>query len=64
MMISTDGKMKVELSGLSGEVLELGQTVVVKGGNVETTGTVVSLTRVARRRRSRSAATNTIWTSP
>ncbi len=45
MMISTDGKMKVELSGLSGEVLELGQTVVVKGGNVETTGTVVSLTR-------------------
>lgn len=64
MMISTDGKMKVELSGLSGEALELGQTVVVKGGNVETTGTVVSLTRVARRRRSRSAATNTIWTSP
>ena len=45
MMISTDGKMKVELSGLSGEALELGQTVVVKGGNVETTGTVVSLTR-------------------
>ena len=41
----TDGKMKVELSGLSGEALELGQTVVVKGGNVETTGTVVSLTR-------------------
>lgn len=37
MMISTDGKMKVELSGLSGEALELGQTVVVKGGNVETT---------------------------
>lgn len=45
MMISTDGKMKVELSGLSGEALELGQTVVVKGGNVETTGTVVSLIR-------------------
>ena len=45
MMLSTDGKMKVELSGLSGEGLELGQTVVVKGGNVETTGTVVSLTR-------------------
>lgn len=45
MMISTDGKMKVELSGLSGEALELGQTVVVKGGNVETTGTVVSLTQ-------------------
>ena len=45
MMISTDGKMKVELSGLSGKALELGQTVVVKGGNVETTGTVVSLTR-------------------
>ena len=45
MMISTDGKMKVELSGLSGEALELGQTVVVKGGNVESMGTVVSLTR-------------------
>ena len=45
MMLSTDGKMKVELSGLSGEGLELGQTVVVKGKNVETTGTVVNLTR-------------------
>ena len=45
MMISTDGKMKVELDNLSGEGLELGQTVVVKGKNVETTGTVISLTR-------------------
>ena len=45
MMLSTDGKMKVELSGLSGEGLELGQTVAVKGKNVETTGTVISLTR-------------------
>ena len=45
MVISTDGKMKVELSGLSGEGLELGQTVVVKGKDIETTGTVISLTR-------------------
>ena len=45
MVISTDGKMKVELSGLSGEGIELGQTVVVKGKDIETTGTVISLTR-------------------
>ncbi len=45
MVISTDGKMKVELSGLSGEGLELGQKVVVKGKDIETTGTVISLTR-------------------
>ncbi len=45
MVISTDGKMKVELSGLSGEGIELGQTVVVKGKSIETTGTVISLTR-------------------
>ena len=45
MVISTDGKMKVELSGLSGEGLELGQKVVVRGKNIETTGTVISLPR-------------------
>lgn len=45
MLLSTDGKMKVELSGLSGDLLELGQTVVVQGKKLETTGKVVSLTR-------------------
>lgn len=45
MLLSTDGRMKVELSGLSGELLELGQTVVVQGKKLETTGTVVSLTQ-------------------
>lgn len=45
MVISTDGRMKVELSGLPGDLLELGQSVSVKGRNVDATGTVVSLTR-------------------
>ena len=45
MVISTDGRMKVELSGLSGDLLELGQSVSVKGRNVDATGPVVSLTR-------------------
>ena len=45
MVISTDGRMKVELSGLSGDLLELGQSVSVKRRNVDATGTVVSLTR-------------------
>ena len=45
MIISTDGRMKVELSELSGELLELGQSVSVKGRNVDAVGTVVSLTR-------------------
>lgn len=45
MVISTDGRMKVELSGLSGDLLELGQSVSVKGRNVDATGTVVRLTR-------------------
>ena len=45
MLLSTDGRMKVELSGLSGKLLELGQTVVVQGKKFETTGTVVSLTQ-------------------
>ena len=44
-VISTDGRMKVELSGLSGDLLELGQSVSVKGRNVDATGMVVSLTR-------------------
>lgn len=44
-MISTDGRMKVELSGLSGEGLALGDTVRVTGEGVDTEGTVVSLTR-------------------
>lgn len=39
MVISTDGRMKVELSGLSGDLLELGQSVSVKGRNVDATGT-------------------------
>ena len=45
MLLSTDGKMKVELSGLSGSLLDLGQTVAIRGKGIETTGTVVSLTR-------------------
>ena len=45
MLLSTDGKMKVELSGLSGALLELGQTVAIRGKELETTGKVVSLTR-------------------
>ena len=45
MLLSTDGKMKVELSGLSGSLLELGQTVAIRGKGIETTGKVVSLTR-------------------
>ena len=45
MLLSTDGKMKVELSGLSGALLELGQTVAIRGKGIETTGKVVSLTR-------------------
>lgn len=44
-VISTDGRMKVELSGLSGSLLELGQTVAIRGKGIETTGKVVSLTR-------------------
>ena len=45
MLLSTDGKMKVELSDLSGSLLELGQTVAIRGKGIETTGKVVSLTR-------------------
>lgn len=45
MMLSTDGRMKVELSGLRGDELTLGGTVRVVGEGVDTEGTVVSLTR-------------------
>lgn len=45
MVISTDGKMKVELSGLEGTHLELDQKVMVKGDGFETQGVVVELTR-------------------
>ena len=45
MVISTDGKMKVELSGLEGMHLELDQKVMVKGDGFETQGVVVELTR-------------------
>ena len=48
-VISTDGRMKVELSGLSGSLLELGQTVAIRGKGIETTG---------------KPATNMTWTSP
>ena len=44
-MISTDGRMKVELTGLSGGELALNDTVRVTGEGVDTEGTVVSLTR-------------------
>ena len=44
-MISTDGRMKVELTGLNGGELALGDTVRVSGEGVDTEGTVVSLTR-------------------
>ena len=44
-MISTDGRMKVELTGLSGSGLALGDAVRVTGEGVDTEGTVVSLTR-------------------
>ncbi len=45
MMLSTDGRMKVELSGLTSGTLDLGDTVVVVGEGVETIGVVVNLTR-------------------
>lgn len=44
-MISTDGRMKVELTGLSGSELALGDAVRVTGEGVDAEGTVVSLTR-------------------
>lgn len=45
MMLSTDGRMKGELSGLTSGTLDLGDTVVVVGEGVETIGVVVNLTR-------------------
>lgn len=45
IVISTDGKMKVELSALEGVQLELDQKVLVKGEDFETEGVVVDLTR-------------------
>ena len=42
-MLSTDGRMKVELEGLSGE-LALGDTVSVRGEGVDVQGSVVNLT--------------------
>lgn len=45
MMLSTDGRMKVELSGLESGTLSLGDTVRVCGEGVDTEGTVVDLTR-------------------
>jgi len=45
IVISTDGKMKVELSGLEGKQLELDQKVRVIGEDFETEGVIVDLTR-------------------
>ena len=45
IVISTDGKMKVELEGLEGKKLELDQKVTVRGEGFETEGVVVELTR-------------------
>lgn len=44
-MLSTDGRMKVELSGLTSGTLDLGDTVVVVGEGVEAIGVVVNLMR-------------------
>ena len=44
-LISTDGRMKVELDVVDGVTLELGQTVLVTGTGVRAQGTVVSLVR-------------------
>jgi len=45
IVISTDGKMKVALSGLEGKQLELDQKVRVIGEDFETEGVIVDLTR-------------------
>ena len=45
VVISTDGKMKVELSGLEGQTLALNQKVTVRGEGFETEGVVVELAR-------------------
>lgn len=45
IMLSTDGCMKVELSGLETGTLALNETVEVRGAGIRTTGKVISLTR-------------------
>jgi len=45
ILLSTDGRMKVELDVPDGVTLELGQQVRVTGGSVRAEGTVVSLAR-------------------
>ena len=45
VMLSTDGRMKVELSGIEGVELAYDQTVRVTGEDFETTGNVVALKR-------------------
>ena len=45
IVISTDGKMKVELEGIEGVALELDQKVTVTGDGFETQGVVVELAR-------------------
>lgn len=45
VMLSTDGRMKVELEGVEGVPLALDEMVVVSGDGIETEGKVISLTR-------------------
>ena len=45
VIISTDGKMKVRLTGLEGQNLQLDQKVIVRGDGFEAGGVVVDLTR-------------------
>ncbi|MGN0996789.1 MAG: HlyD family efflux transporter periplasmic adaptor subunit [Candidatus Ventricola sp.] len=45
VMLSTDGRMKVELEGIEGVTLSLDETVRIAGDGFETEGHVVSLTR-------------------
>lgn len=44
-MISTDGRMKVELEGVEGIKLEYDQVVNVRGEGIDTQGRIISLTR-------------------
>ncbi|MGN0991176.1 MAG: efflux RND transporter periplasmic adaptor subunit [Candidatus Ventricola sp.] len=45
VMLSTDGRMKVELEGIEGVELAYDQQVRVVGEDIDTTGNVISLTR-------------------
>ena len=45
VMLSTDGRMKVELEGIEGVDLAYDQEVRVQGEGIDTTGNVISLTR-------------------